>query len=30
VDQLIWHPPEMPDALVIDIPGVFADIEGDE
>lgn len=29
-DQLRWHPPEMPDALVIDIPAVFEGIEGDD
>jgi Uma2 family endonuclease len=29
-DRLTWHPPEMPDPLVIDIPAVFDDIEGDD
>jgi Uma2 family endonuclease len=29
-DQLRWHPPEMPDPLVIDIPAVFEGIEGDD
>jgi Uma2 family endonuclease len=30
LDQLTWHPPEMPHPLVIDIPAVFEGIEGDE
>jgi Uma2 family endonuclease len=29
-DRLTWQPPEMPEPLVIDIPAVFEDIEGDE
>jgi len=29
-DHLTWHPPEMPEPLVIDIPAVFESIEDDE
>lgn len=28
--ELVWHPPEMPAPLVLDVESVFKDVEGDD